>query len=148
MDELTLLIKKNIKQKYSSIRKFSEEIGIPQTTIVSAIKNGVAGTSFTTVCKMCKALDIKIINGVYPAKVTDNTIEIIKKLSTLDEKGLHTVATVLEMEYLRCLSEAETIVIAEKNFKLENIKNNPFISAGQIPSKTEFIELTKSLDEE
>ena len=58
MDELTQLIKKNIKIKYSSTRRFAEELGIPQTTIVSAIKNGISGTAFTTVCKMCKALDI------------------------------------------------------------------------------------------
>lgn len=147
MDELTLLIKKSIKQKYSSTRKFSEEMGIPQTTIVSAIKNGVAGTSFTTVCKMCKALDIKMINGVYPVKVTDNTVEMIKKLSKLDDKGIHTVATVLEMEYMRCLAEAETVAIADKNFKAETVKSNPFISAGQIPSKNEIIELSKSLDD-
>ena len=51
MDELTLLIKKNIKAKYSSTRRFSEKLQIPQTTIVSAMKNGVSGTAFATVCK-------------------------------------------------------------------------------------------------
>ena len=41
MDEFTQLIKKNIKSKYSSTKRFADELGIPQTTIVSAIKNGV-----------------------------------------------------------------------------------------------------------
>lgn len=141
MDELTQLIKKNIKLKYSSTRRFSEELGIPQTTIVSAIKNGISGTAFTTVCKMCKALDIKLVNGIYPVVVTDTTTNLIKKISKLDEKGIHTVTTVLEMEYMRCQAEAEAIALAEKNAKLEAAKNNPIISADQIPSKSDIADL-------
>lgn len=141
MDELTQLIKKNIKLKYSSTRRFSEELGIPQTTIVSAIKNGISGTAFTTVCKMCKALDIKLVNGIYPVVVTDTTTNLIKKISKLDEKGIHTVTTVLEMEYMRCQAEAEAIALAEKNAKLEAAKNNPIIAADQIPSKSDIADL-------
>ncbi len=147
MDELTQLIKKNIKYKYSSTRKFSEELGIPQTTIVSAIKNGVSGTAFATVCKMCNALDIKLINGIYPVVVTDTTTELIKKLSKLDEKGIHTVTTVLEMEYIRCQTEAEAVAIAEKNARIEAAKNNPIISSDKIPSKSAVSDLLKALDD-
>lgn len=148
MDELTQLIKKNIKLKYSSTRRFSEELGIPQTTIVSAIKNGVSGTAFTTVCKMCKALDIKLINGIYPVVVTDTTTDLIKKLSKLDDKGIHTVTTVLEMEYVRCQAEAEAIAIAERNAKIEAAKNNPIISADRIPSKNEVSDLFKAMSDD
>lgn len=147
MDELTQLIKKNIKYKYSSTRRFSEELGIPQTTIVSAIKNGVSGTAFTTVCKMCKALDIKLVNGIYPVVVTDTTKNLIEKMSKLDEKGIHTVTTVLEMEYVRCQTEAEAIAIAEKNAKIEAAKKNPIISSDQIPSKSEVGDLLKAINE-
>lgn len=148
MDELTQLIKKNIKLRYSSTRRFSEELGIPQTTIVSSIKNGVGGTAFTTVCKMCKALDIKFINGVYPVVVTDTTKNLIEKISKLDEKGLHTVATVLEMESIRCQTEAAAIALAERNAKLEASKNNPIISIDQIPNHSEVGSLLKALDED
>lgn len=148
MDELTQLIKKNIKLRYSSTRRFSEELGIPQTTIVSAIKNGVSGTAFTTVCKMCKALDIKFINGVYPVVVSDNTKNLIEKISKLDEKGLHTVTTVLEMETIRCQTEAEAIAIAERNAKLEASKNNPIISIDQIPTHSEVSSLIQAINED
>lgn len=147
MDELTLLIKKNIKSKYSSTRKFSEELGIPQTTIVSAIKNGVGGTAFTTVCKMCKALGIKIVNGIYPVAVTDTTKNLIEKLSKLDEKGIHTVATVLEMEYNRCRMEAEAIVVAETSAK-GNGAISPIITADQVPTKAAVNDLLKAINEE
>ena len=145
MDELTQLIKKNIKYKYSSTRRFSEELGIPQTTIVSAIKNGISGTAFATVCKMCNALDIKLVNGIYPVVVSDITRNLIERLSKLDEKGIHTVSTVLEMEYIRCKTESEAVAIAEKNAKIEAAKTNPIISNDQIPSKSDVTDLLKAL---
>lgn len=147
MDELTLLIKKNIKSKYSSTRKFAEELGIPQTTIVSAVKNGVGGTAFTTVCKMCSALGIKIVNGIYPVAVTDTTRQLIEKLSKLDEKGIHTVATVLEVEYVRCLIEADAISVAE-NGENRNTETNPIITPEQVPTKSDVNDLLKALNDE
>lgn len=147
MDELTLLIKKNIKSKYSSTRKFAEELGIPQTTIVSAVKNGVGGTAFTTVCKMCKALGIKILNGIYPVAVTDTTRQLIEKLSKLDEKGIHTVATVLEMEYVRCRIEADVIAVAENGEKRDTAIN-PIITPEQVPTKSDVNDLLKALNDD
>ena len=145
MDELTSLIKKNIKSKYSSTRRFAEELCIPQTTIVSAIKNGISGTAFTTVCKMCNALDIKLMNGIYPVVVTDTTKNLIEKMSKLDEKGIHTVTTVLEMEYLRCKAESEIKSAAEKNSKTDAINSYPVISEEEITSVTEVNDLLQAL---
>lgn len=148
MDELTQLIKRNIKLKYSSTRKFSEELGIPQTTIVSSIKNGVSGTAFTTVTKMCKALDIKLINGVYPVIVSDATRQIVEKLSSLDEKGIHTVTTVLEMEYLRCKAESENIAHAEQLAKQENNMSYQQINQTELPTKDAVDDLLKALNDD
>ncbi len=148
MDELTQLIKKSIKQKYSSTRRFSEELGIPQTTIVSSIKNGINGTAFATVCKMCKALDIKLINGVYPVVVTEKTTNLIKKLTKLDDKGIHTVTTVLEMEYLRCEAETQAVAAAEKSAKIEAEKSNPVIRNEDIPSKNDISDLYTAISED
>ena len=147
MDELTQLIKKNIKLKFSSTRRFSEELGIPQTTIVSAIKNGISGTAFSTVCKMCNLLDIKLMNGIYPVVVTDTTTELIEKLSKLDEKGIHTVSTVLQMEYIRCKTEAEAISLADKNIKIEEALSKPVITLDEIPTKADVNNLLKALEE-
>ena len=60
MDELTLLIKQEIKKQYRSVRQFALHVGIAQTTVVSALKNGVSGTGFATVMKICKALNIPV----------------------------------------------------------------------------------------
>ncbi len=145
MDELTQLIKKNIKLKYSSTRRFSEELGIPQTTIVSSIKNGVSGTAFTTVTKMCKALDIKIINGVYPMVVSEAAEQLLEKMSHLDEKGLHTVKTMIELEYLRCKAEEENIAFAESLAK-QSITYQQ-LNQSEPPTNSELTSLLKALNE-
>ncbi len=102
MEGLTPIIKKNIKTKYKSVRRFSEELGIPQSTVVSALKKGVSGTAFDTVCKMCSLLDIKLVEGMYPVSFDDDMKEIIEKSAYLDDAGKHALHTVLLMEYARC----------------------------------------------
>ena len=101
MDELTSLIKAEIKKQYKSVRRFSAEIGIPQSTIISAIKKGVSGTAFDTVVKMCTYLDIKLSfnSGVFMDKEKS---ELLNAFSELDEIGKHTVKTVCNVEALRC----------------------------------------------
>ena len=37
MDELTLLIKQEIKKQFRSVRQFAFSVGIAQTTVVSAL---------------------------------------------------------------------------------------------------------------
>lgn len=141
MEELTQLIKKNIKLKYSSTKRFAQEIGIPQTTIVSALKNGISGTSFSTVCKMCQALDIKLINGIYPVAVSDTTTNLIKKMSQLDEKGIHTVTTVMEMEYMRCMAETENFDSSQKNVVSQPIKAGKLTLSDEFPTKNDVTKL-------
>ena len=105
IDDLTLLIKKTIRSRYRSNKKFCDQTGIPPTTLSGALRHGVGGTAFDTVMKICGELDIRLINGVYPVVLTQETAELITKLSRLDEKGLHTAATVIEMEYSRVQAE-------------------------------------------
>lgn len=102
MDVLTELIHTEIKRQYKSVRQFSIEMGIPQTTLASALKKGVNGTSYATIVRICDALDIKVPTQSLPLHMDDERIDFIQKLNALDEKGIHTVKTVLEMEYNRC----------------------------------------------
>lgn len=102
MDQLTALIKQEIKKQYKSVRQFTAYLDIPYTTIASALKNGVGGTAYDTVTKICKALDIQLINYQNPVLVNDDVLGILTRYNALDEKGAHTVRTVLEMEAARC----------------------------------------------
>ena len=102
MDTLTELIQTEIKRQYKSVRQFSIEMGIPQTTLASALKKGVEGTSYATILRICEALDIKVPTTYMPMRMDEESLDLIRKLNSLDERGRHTVKTILEMEYNRC----------------------------------------------
>ena len=102
MDSITLLIRDEIKRQYKSVKKFSDTSGIPYSTLSNALAKGIGGTSYDTVLKICKLLNLK---QVYDADLTifnDRFYEICSMLSELDEQGVNTVKTVLTIEHNRC----------------------------------------------
>ena len=115
MDSITELIKAEVKKQYKSVRQFSEKSGIPYSTLSNAFSKGIGGTSYDTVLKICKMLNLK---QVYDADLTifnDKFFEVCSMLSELDEQGVHTVKTVLTVEYNRCKSDKEEPVIKAHN---------------------------------
>ncbi len=102
MDQLTSLIKQEIKRQYKSVRKFTSHLDIPYTTIASALKNGVGGTAYETVIKICQALDISAVNYQDSALINEDTLGVLSRYNTLDEQGAHAVRTILEIEAARC----------------------------------------------
>ena len=119
MDSITELIRDEIKKKYSTMKKFSEASGIPYSTLTSAISKGIGGTSYDTVVKICKLLDIKQSYDSDIVLFNEQFHEIYTKLSALDDQGLHTVKTVLNVEYDRCKSnDSDAVVKAFNNIGL------------------------------
>ena len=115
MDSITELIKTEVKKQYKSVRQFSEKSGIPYSTLSNAFSKGIGGTSYDTVLKICKMLNLK---QVYDADLTifnDKFFEVCSMLSELDEQGVHTVKTVLTVEYNRCNSGKEEPVVKAHN---------------------------------
>lgn len=115
MDSITELIKTEVKKQYKSVRQFSEKSGIPYSTLSNAFSKGIGGTSYDTVLKICKMLNLK---QVYDADLTifnDKFFEVCSMLSELDERGVHTVKTVLTVEYNRCKSDKEEPVVKAHN---------------------------------
>ena len=102
LDSITLLIKNEIKAQYKSVRKFSEESGIPYSTLSNALSKGVGGTSYDTVVKICQLLDIKQSYDEDIVLFNNKFHDIYSKLTMLDERGLHTICAVLDVEYARC----------------------------------------------
>lgn len=105
MSNLTTLIKEEIDKQYKSVRSFALSIGVPPTTLSSALKNGIEGTSYDTVLKICHALSIRFIDNSIPIKVSENALSFIEKYNSLDSVGKHTVLSVLDAEYSRCNPE-------------------------------------------
>ena len=103
MDILTNIIKSEIKRQYKSVRNFSEIINIPYSTLANSLSKGVGLTSYDTVSKIMTALGINpVINQNKMSYYNERFYEINEMLSKLDLKGLHTVETVLNIEYKRC----------------------------------------------
>lgn len=118
MDELTMTVKSEIKHQYKSVRQFAAAMDIPQSTIISALRKGIGGTSFDTVVKICSALGIKLSmnSGVFMDKEKE---ELLDYFSELDDRGKYTVKAVCNVELLRCRNVPVTSVVVA----LERIQN-------------------------
>ncbi len=102
LDGITQLIKSEIIKQYKSVRKFSEKSGIPYSTLSNALSKGIGGTSYETVIKICNLLNLK---QAYDADLTvfnEHCYEICSMLSALDDHAIHTLKTILSVEYERC----------------------------------------------
>lgn len=62
-------LKNLILQRYKSVRAFSEQTGIPYSTIDSIFKRGIANSSVSNIIKICRAL------GIDADALGDGTIE-------------------------------------------------------------------------
>lgn len=115
MDSVTSLIKREIKRQFGSQKGFCDASGIPYSTVSNALTKGVGGTSYDTVVRMCKLLNIKQSDDSDLILFNEEFYDLYRKLSSLDEQGFHTVMTVLNMEYNRCISEGSAPVVKAFN---------------------------------
>lgn len=103
MDHLTEIIRAEIARQYRSVRQFAFAVDIPLSTINSALHHGIGGSSFDTVTQICRALGIKPINDPEAVYLTDDALELVNQYEKLDNYGRHTVSTVMQVEYDRCI---------------------------------------------
>ena len=106
MDELTKLIKAEIKKQFRSVRQFSMYIGVPQSTIVTALQKGIGGTSFETIMHVCDVLDIKPVPGDNTVFLDGEKRELLDRYARLDADGRKAVRAVTAVEFLR-VTDAE-----------------------------------------
>lgn len=115
MDILTMAIKNEIRAQYRSVRKFSLSVGIPQSTIVSALNNGVGGTSYDTVLKICRKLSINLYEYSPLYNTSHKGMSLISAYSQLDEKGRYVVDAILDVELKRCGGSTYDEMLSEAN---------------------------------
>lgn len=65
-------IKKEIIEKYGSIRQFAISIDIPHTTIDSILKRGMDNSNVNNVLKICKALNISTDDSLEQKQIVYN----------------------------------------------------------------------------
>ena len=56
------VLKKEILRQYRSIRQFALEMGIPYSTLVTALERGIEGMAYGTVIKMCDKLSLNPVD--------------------------------------------------------------------------------------
>ena len=105
MDTLTKLVRDEISRQYRSVRQFAFSVDIPLSTINSALHNGVGGSSFATVMRICKILGIKAMSDDAALYLTDDTERLLTQYAKLDDYGRHTISSVMQVEYDRCSGE-------------------------------------------
>lgn len=132
------ILKKLINKTGMSVKAFSAKAGLPYSTLRSMLERSIGNASVNNVIKVCQALNITVeqlremaknnsseICQVYKNKleVSNQEATVVNKYRTLDDKGKHTVNTVLDMEYKRCNDKDELLFAAHDK---ENIdKNSP-----------------------
>ena len=118
-------LKTVIKEKYGSVRAFSQSIGMPYSTIDNIFKRGIMGVSVQVVLKICDALNIDV------EKIRDNTLvfkENIREINLLsDEKQLisdYRELSAQGQEYIR-----QTMFMAKQTFK-KSVDNSTMENTG------------------
>lgn len=106
MNELTKLIKTEIKKQFRSVRQFSMHIGVPQSTIITALQKGIGGTSFETVMRICEVLNIKPVPSDNPVFLDGEKRELLDRYARLDDAGQKAVRALAAIELLRVSDEA------------------------------------------
>ncbi len=56
------ILKKEILRQYRSVRQFSIEMGIPYSTLVTALERGIEGMAYGTVIRMCDKLNLNPVD--------------------------------------------------------------------------------------
>ena len=76
MNELESQLKQMIIDKYGSLKKFSDTINMPWTTLDSILKRGIANSNITNVLKITKELGLdteKLVDGELVQNISSPT---------------------------------------------------------------------------
>ena len=97
MNDLSNEIRDAINVKFGTVSNFCRYIGVPQSTISTALKNGIGSMSFDTVIKILSALDIVYRDDVFV--LPDEEVgRVADGLSLLDGQGRDKLVEYVEKE--------------------------------------------------
>jgi len=69
------ILKKEILRQYRSVRQFALEMGIPYSTLVTALERGIDGMAYGTVIRMCDKLSLNPVDFSSLDKLSLNPVD-------------------------------------------------------------------------
>lgn len=111
------LLKQEILKQYRSIRKFALEIGIPYSTLVTALERGIEGMAYGTVIRMCDKLNLN------PVDFTPLENESSLGVQLLENRLMQCYMALNQRGRDRILEMMEDFSHLEKYSKLNSKKN-------------------------
>lgn len=113
-------LKNAILEQYKSIREFSKSVDIPNSTIVSAIDNGIGGMAVDKVVRMCEALnlDVKTFNKIPVSRDIltvreDLMLSFFNKLNELGQQ--EATKRIEELTYIDKYKKTDKIIKIDKH---------------------------------
>lgn len=115
-------LKEQILSKYRSIREFSKKVGIPNSTLVTALDAGIGGMSVDKVIIICEDLgiDVKTFEPIQTETIltaeelTKKETLVIKKYRSLNRNGKNKVD-----EYINDLVDCKKYTIEDGEYSEE-----------------------------
>lgn len=86
------VLKTVILQRYRSVRQFAAVMDIPYSTLVTALERGIEGMAYSTVIRMCEALELNPVD-FSPLEESDGlsgqiiTRKVMEKYNKLNRAG-------------------------------------------------------------
>lgn len=95
------LLKQEILKQYRSIRKFALEIGIPYSTLVTALERGIEGMAYGTVIRMCDRLNLNPVDFTPLENETSLGVQLLENrlmqcYMVLNQRGRDKVLEMME----------------------------------------------------
>ena len=95
------ILKKEILKQYRSVRKFSMEMKIPYSTLVTALERGLEGMAYGTVIKMCDKLNLNPVDfepiekdAALGARILEN--RVMQNYMKLNQEGRDKILELME----------------------------------------------------
>ena len=95
------ILKQEILKQYKSVRQFAIEMGIPYSTLVTALDRGIEGMAYGTVIRMCDKLSLNPVD-FSPLEKGDDLGErilenkVVQDYVRLNKKGRKKILELME----------------------------------------------------
>ena len=147
-------LKSIILSRYKSIREFSFAVGIPNTTLVSALDRGIGGMAIDKVIQICDFLnlDIKTFepleNEISITHINNEQKNLLDRYSLLDEQGKNTVNFIIDNEIKRINAISEINISNKKEITHNNDEIEKELGAYRLELEAELKGKTSSVSED